>query len=634
MTKRERLTAVVVGVVAVAVAAGAVRLLAHPPAGRAPAVVPPGRPRGADHPVAAAQAAAAVFTIGPAADIRKQGATLRDKDGRYVLLRGVNLASRSKRPPYLPVLPVATTRLDAGQVAAELERLDPELGRLQNAGVNVVRLLVMWKAVEPAPHHDTAALDPSAAAYLSALRQVVDALYRHGMLVVIDFHQDIASEVYGGDGFPDWAVAIDARHPRPRGSPAPDLWWGVRYYDVSGSRLSKGVRHTLQSFWQGALTNTEGGLAADDVQAPLVRSIGFTAAFFADHPGVLGYEPFNEPAQVGLPKERFEREILGSFYARVAAEVAQRHPRAFVFAEPRLDWTTYPAEAAEPSVLRPWSLVAFTDHPRTFLDLERAAREAPVVFSFHYYDPWLIASVPFRHDMAARARAWPALFAEMAAAAREQGAVPFLTEFGCDQNWTMPSDLEPAVYGTVARACIDHQYRAVEANLLHATYWNYDFYSRRRPDGGADENWNEENLSLLGPEGPQNLDLAARPYPMRSSARLERVWFDFASRHAAIVLSGVPVSAPTVVFVPHRVHYAGVGFEVRATGSRPIEFDGERGLLSWWPDGDAGPHLLVLSPAGGFDAQVLPPEARAHLGRLRRWTFRTDSSAVGSTVKR
>jgi hypothetical protein len=560
--------------------------------------------------VADASPGTAVFAVGRAGELERDRDWLRDAAGRYVLLRGVNLASRSKRAPYLPVLPLETTNLDGAAVARELDRLRPELCRLQDVGVNVVRLLVIWKGIEPDHEEGRADLAPRGRAYLEALRQVVDALYELGIFVILDFHQDVASELYGGDGFPDWAVAIDEKHPRPATVPVPTEMWGARYFDILPDSLSEGVRHTLRSFWRNRLTNTEAGLVDDPVQTHLVRTIGLTAEFFAGHPAVLGYEPFNEPAQAGLPKEEFERGPLHSFYEAVLEEVARRDPRAFVFLEPRLDWTTYPADRPEPSLRRPWSILAFTTRPVTFLDIEGLTRDRRAVVSFHYYDPWLMAGLPWRRSLAERERSWGEMFAAMDAAIRSRGAVPFLTEFGCMQHWTGRSDFEPETYGTVARACLELQYRQVEARLLSATYWNWDFYSRRDAGGRASENWNGENLSLLGPEGPRNLDIAARPYPMRSSARPERVAFDPASGQAEIVLAGEPgpVAEPTVVFVPQRIHYA-QGFDVRSTSPSAPVWDEQRQRLYWWPSAAEPRHVLVISPAGRFDPARLSAAA-------------------------
>ena len=43
--------------------------------------------------------------------IVKDGDWFRDNHGRYLLFRGVNFASRSKLPPYLPIAPVSYTHL-------------------------------------------------------------------------------------------------------------------------------------------------------------------------------------------------------------------------------------------------------------------------------------------------------------------------------------------------------------------------------------------------------------------------------------------------------------------------------------------------------------------------------------------
>jgi hypothetical protein len=150
----------------------------------------------------------------------------------------------------------------------------------------------------------------------------------------------------------------------------------------------------------------------------------------------------------------------------------------------------------------------------------------------------------------------------------------------------------------------------VEARLWNATYWVYDFYSRRRGDGKVSENWNDENLSLLGPEGPQNADVAARPYPMRSSAKPEQVRFDLESKRAAVVLAGHPADAPTVIFVPEAVHYKETGFEVRATSSRPVLWDERRQLLYWWPRVDDHRHGLLIGPVGATPEVALPEGTR------------------------
>src|SRR5271155_1856082 len=158
------------------------------------------------------------FQAGSARDIRKEAAWFRDTEGRYVLFRGVNFASRSKRPPYLPILPLNVTQLDesgAAQFDRELKKAEPFFGDMRQNGFNIVRLLVSWKAIEPRPNPDPEVLLLEGQHYLRLVGKIIDALYAHDIFVIIDFHQDIVHETCGGDGFPDWALAIDDQHSRP-----------------------------------------------------------------------------------------------------------------------------------------------------------------------------------------------------------------------------------------------------------------------------------------------------------------------------------------------------------------------------------------------------------------------------------
>jgi hypothetical protein len=85
------------------------------------------------------------------------------------------------------------------------------------------------------------------------------------------------------------------------------------------------------------------------------------------HPAVLGYEPFNEPHPAGLAKQYFESHVLATYYREVQAEIRRPYGKqlgdesAFLFAEPRVDWTTYNADGGE------FQYLDFTRIPRTFL---------------------------------------------------------------------------------------------------------------------------------------------------------------------------------------------------------------------------------------------------------------------------
>jgi hypothetical protein len=535
---------------------------------------------------------------------------LRDSRDRYVLLRGVNFGYRAKFAPYLPILP------------GESEDARPQLARLRCLGMNVVRLPVLWKALEPSPNPNLDELSPQAISYLSRVTDNINELYSEGLFVILDFHQDIAQESYTGDGFPDWAVGVDDRHRRlPIPSKFENPRWGTNYYDLpwldqllcwcAGFRrcatYSSGVRNTLWSFWMDDLfnqdqTETERVLyKARNPQTHFIKTIGQVAKYFAamnngaGHPAILGYEPFNEPPEVSPDKRRFEEEILPEFYGKVATEINKFDSQALVFIEPRVDWTVYSADGPEYQGLK------FTSDPRTLLPKPFMLPTTNAgVFSFHYYDSAMLLGFPFQKNMQKKAKEWPDIFRRMREQADQTKLVPFLTEFGCSQGWKRK----------VVRACMDLQFQQVEAHLLNATYWNYDLYNTQK----GKDNWNKENFSLLGPDrSPRNLDIVARPYPVRSSALPQLVFFDLKSKNAAFILAGPVVDAPTVIYVPMSCHYPD-GFEIRATTSESaITWNESEQMLYWYPDKSTAPaqsNKLIISPIDGVKGSALPDPIR------------------------
>ena len=114
-----------------------------------------------------------------------------------VILHGYNMVY--KRPPYDPTA-VGFGDDDAAFLAAE--------------GYNTVRVGVIYKAVEPSPGvYDDA--------YLARIASTVDTLGRHGIVSMLDFHQDLYNETFQGEGWPDWAVQDDGLPHEPKsGFPA------------------------------------------------------------------------------------------------------------------------------------------------------------------------------------------------------------------------------------------------------------------------------------------------------------------------------------------------------------------------------------------------------------------------------
>jgi hypothetical protein len=247
----------------------------------------------------------------------KQGRWFKDSKGRYVLFRGVNFGSRSKLAPYLPIAPLNVRDVKDLDLKKEIETVKTELDLLKHLGFNFIRLLISWKAIEPRPNPNLDEILPEGRRYLGYVKEIIDELYKRDLYVLLDFHQDIAHEIYGGDGFPDWALAIDSKYKKPKPSNLRDKKWVVAYM------INKLVKNTLKSFWENNLINTEAGLKNYPVRTHLEKTVGQTVRFFRSndmndpqkqegiekgHPAIIGIEPFNEPHPVGL--KAFEPKLL------------------------------------------------------------------------------------------------------------------------------------------------------------------------------------------------------------------------------------------------------------------------------------------------------------------------------------
>lgn len=556
-----------------------------------------------------------MFQLGSARTIHKDGSSLRDTQGRFVLLRGFNFGARSKSAPFLPIMPLTVQTLDATQFHSELAAVTPQLDLMQQIGVSVVRLLVMWKALEPVPGNPEQ-LQPQAIQYLQFLKEIIDALYARGIYVFLDFHQDIAHERFGGDGFPDWAMAVD-KDGLPRPADFKNSSWGLLYFDLTSKdpkwslltfglqeillRYNFHVRATLRSFWQNSLNNFP-NLSSFPVRTQLEKIIGQVAKFFKEHPGVLGYEPFNEPMPVGLGNSHFESTILPQYYANAINEISRFDPATLIFLEPRMTWNLYPPDVEE------FGWDNFATIPVTFFNAANLPAQDRLVFSFHYYDPTLSNPVHLPDwNMSAQAASWPSLFSAMVSEGKKRNMVPFMTEYGGEWNWEGRDPvINPELYQYRAlRALIDLSFKQIEAQFLHATYWHFDLYNSQK-DG---DHWNQENFSFLGPDrSPRNWDLFARPYPLRSAASPQFLWFDAQSKNFVLILSGTPVDAASVLHIPQALQYS-TGFEIRST-SPAVQWDETRQLLAWTADPQQRLHAIVISPPQGLNTGILPDNAR------------------------
>jgi len=245
--------------------------------------------------------AALLLALAPAAAadtplrLGHDGRWLTDDQGRVVILHGINMVY--KRPPYAP---------DAVGFG------DDDAAFLASQGFNVVRLGVIYKAVEPQP----GVYDDD---YLARIRSTVDVLAAHGIVSLLDFHQDMYNERFQGEGWPDWAVMDDGLPAQPA-SGFPNNYL-----------LMPALQHAFDHFFAN-----DGGL-----QDSYAGAWAHVAARFRDVPGVLGYELLNEPwpgstwqdciNPTGCPANDAKLE---AFDKRVLAAIRGADPTGLVWHEP------------------------------------------------------------------------------------------------------------------------------------------------------------------------------------------------------------------------------------------------------------------------------------------------------------
>ena len=215
------------------------------------------------------------------------GPALVDSLGRTVLLHGVDLVY--KIPPY-EVEVTGTGR----NVLTPTRRSAWRNSASTSCGSGII-----WKGLEPGtdPINDPAICTPgaprpsgpisstpgSSTTYMSRLEATVSLLARYGIYSLIDMHQDVYNEAFGGEGAPDWAVCTDGVTPEAPACTWPN--WSVNY-------TGPGVAQAYGHFWDNDVVG--------NLQGQFDTLWTKIAARFRGNPWVIGYDPFNEPYGPGL----------------------------------------------------------------------------------------------------------------------------------------------------------------------------------------------------------------------------------------------------------------------------------------------------------------------------------------------
>lgn len=215
---------------------------------------------------------------------------LVDRQGRVLALHGLNLGKTD-----------TVTQRRVARLAAE--------------GFTLMRLNIQWEKVEPERgRYDTA--------YLRYLDRVLGWADRYGVMVLIDWHQDVFGPAFGHNGIPAWATRTDGLPFEPN----PDDWFSDYF----------------QPAVQAAFTH----LYDDpDLRAAQTAAYARVAATLRGHRSLLGYDLFNEPfgPVPGDPTDpanqlaasvALEQGRLPAMYRRLISAVRAVDRDAWLFVEP------------------------------------------------------------------------------------------------------------------------------------------------------------------------------------------------------------------------------------------------------------------------------------------------------------
>jgi len=257
---------------------------------------------------------------------------LRDEYGRICIYHGVNINNACKSTGE-PSGFFGRGRADTAWQQSE------DFQRMISWGFNVGRMLWHWEAIEPQRGQFNKVY------VQKKIKQIEDA-GNFGIQAIVDIHQDLYTQRFCGNGFPDWTVRADGKVFEGCKEP-----WNLAYLDPA-------VITAFNNFWNN-----------DTLQDLYVAMIDSVFRWVDKIPNVLGVDVMNEP----IPdlSGKFERVKLTRLYTRIQNMVKAKGYKKLVIYEPWMSTST-----GIPSCLK------FAAGPGT-------------VYSPHYYDMFVDAGKPY-----------------------------------------------------------------------------------------------------------------------------------------------------------------------------------------------------------------------------------------------
>ncbi|KAG0308193.1 hypothetical protein BGZ98_008701 [Dissophora globulifera] len=241
-----------------------------------------------------------------------RGPWFKDRNGRTVTLRGVNLSGASKTPVGCPshqaegFLDTDGTEISFIGRPFSLEDADEHLSRLKYWGFNLLRFIVTWEAIE---HAGPGKYDYD---YFEYLVKVFHKCKHYGFKCFIDPHQDVWSRFSGGSGAPLWTLYLAGLDPSsfPQTNAAivhnlyedpdnfPKMVWATNY-----NKLAAATMFTL--FFGGSTfapdcivdqMNIQDYLQMHYIKSYMALAEYITAQHGIEDDVVIGYDTLNEPS--------------------------------------------------------------------------------------------------------------------------------------------------------------------------------------------------------------------------------------------------------------------------------------------------------------------------------------------------
>jgi endoglycosylceramidase len=482
----------------------------------------------------------------PISPLVPSGRWFTDAQGRVVVMHGINMMDKS--PPYLPAA--------QGFGKADVQFLAEE-------GFDALRLGVDYSGIEPAPGQISAA-------YLAAVRSMVELLGRYGIRVLLSSDNNCYNARFGGQGMPDWMVNTDGLPPSTGttgfpncytlNDPAMDRAWD-NFYANDPAPDGKGLQ-----------THYDAGWAA-------------LAAALKGQPNVLGYDTLNEPwagsqgltcaNPLGCPT--FEAGPLTAYTARMASAIHAADPTAIVFGEPELFF-----DFGVKTALGPFG------------------SSGPSAFSFHLY---CLPESEYALNTEAEPECPTTDNTTLGYAINEGhaiGAPPFLSEFGATDHLTV----------------LERVTDEADAYMLGWTEWT--FYGAdpccARPDEGLVYNISKPPDAANVKQA--KLAVLVRPYPQLIAGTPLGWGFDRSTKVFTLRYSTTPVrraidsKAPTEVFIP-QLQYP-TGYCAAVSGAR-VTSPPTAGTLELSTDPGAASVSLTVTPGRGShtDLPTATPQGAA-----------------------